>query len=210
MKIGIIQGSSQKERNPLLFQCTESAVHGKGHELINFGVLNTESENFTYVQTAFLISLLLESAAVDFIVTGCSSGQGMMLACNSFSGVFCGYTPTPSDACLFGRINAGNAVSLPLGLNFGWCGELNLQYTLNALFETPFGTGYPPQDAQRKQKDTNSLKTINRAAKLQLPELLPKLDPEFVKDCLQRKCVTSCIIESGKNLAVTELLYQYL
>ena len=26
----------------------------------------------------------------------------------------------PSDAYLFGRINGGNAASVPLGLNFGW------------------------------------------------------------------------------------------
>lgn len=32
---------------------------------------------------------------VDFVVTGCSSGQGMMLACNSMPGILCGYTPTP-------------------------------------------------------------------------------------------------------------------
>ena len=31
---------------------------------------------------------------------------------------------------LFGRINDGNAVSLPLGLNFGWAGEINLQSTI--------------------------------------------------------------------------------
>ena len=35
-----------------------------------------------------MISLLIESGAVDFVVTGCSSGQGMMLACNSLSGSF--------------------------------------------------------------------------------------------------------------------------
>ena len=55
---------------------------------------------------------------------------------------------------LFGRINAGNAVSLPLGLGFGWAGELNLRYTLKALFEGPFGTGYPVEHAERKRRDT--------------------------------------------------------
>lgn len=32
------------------------------------------------------------------MVTGCSSGQGMMLACNSLPGVLCGYVGSPSDA----------------------------------------------------------------------------------------------------------------
>lgn len=210
MKIGILQASSQKKINPLLYTCTQKAIQETGCELHNFGILETEPEECTYVQTAFLACLLLESGSVDFIVTGCSSGQGMMLACNSFPGVICGYAPTPQDAYLFGRINAGNAVSLPLGLNFGWSGELNLQYTLNALFESPFGIGYPPQDAQRKQKDTNLLKTINRTAKLSLSELLPQLDPDFIKSCLARENVYTYILEHGKVPSLAKLLSQYI
>ena len=37
----------------------------------------------SYVEIALEICLLISSKAVDFIVTGCSSGQGMMIACNS-------------------------------------------------------------------------------------------------------------------------------
>lgn len=37
----------------------------------------TGKVNYSYIQTAVNISLLLESGAVDFAVTGCSSGQGM-------------------------------------------------------------------------------------------------------------------------------------
>ena len=48
----------------------------------------------------------------------------MMLACNSLPNVICGYAENPQDAFLFGRINDGNAVSIPLGLNFGWAGEI--------------------------------------------------------------------------------------
>ena len=59
--------------------------------------------------------MLLANRTVDFIVTGCSSGQGMMLACNSMPGVICRYAPTPKDAYLFAQINNGNAISLPLG-----------------------------------------------------------------------------------------------
>lgn len=53
---------------------------------------------------------------------------------------------------LFGRINDGNAVSLPLGLNFGWAGEINLQCTIEKLFTDAFGIGYPPEDAERKRE----------------------------------------------------------
>ncbi len=38
----------------------------------------------TYVKNGLLASILLTTKAVDFVVTGCGTGQGAMLACNSF------------------------------------------------------------------------------------------------------------------------------
>ena len=105
----MIQASSQKDKNRLLFECTKRAVQGKGHEVINFGGAGRGRGRVYLCSSGLLICLLLESGAVDFVVTGCSSGQGMMLACNSLPGVLCGYAPAPADAYLFGRINAGNA-----------------------------------------------------------------------------------------------------
>ena len=130
MKIAVIQATSQKEKNSLIYESVKKAVAHLDYEVINFGVFNDSTKTYTYNEIAICVSLLLSSKAVDFVVTGCSSGQGMMLACNSLPNVMCGYTPTPQDAFLFGRINDGNAVSIPLGLNWGWLGEINLQCTL--------------------------------------------------------------------------------
>lgn len=127
MKIGIIQGTSQIEKNSILYECTKE--YG---EVINFGCFENE-DNYSYVEIALEICLLISSKAVDFIVTGCSSGQGMMIACNSLPHLICGYLPTPQDAYLFGRINDGNVAFLPLGLNYGWAGEINLKATLQQL-----------------------------------------------------------------------------
>ena len=97
MKIGIIQGTSQIEKNSILYECTKE--YG---EVINFGCFENE-DNYSYVEIALEICLLISSKAVDFIVTGCSSGQGMMMiACNSLPHLICGYLPTPQDAYLFG------------------------------------------------------------------------------------------------------------
>ena len=163
MTIGVIQATSQKDKNALLYSITKEVAEAKGHNVVNFGMFADESENYSYVETAVCASMLLLTKAVDFIVTGCSSGQGMMLALNALPAVMCGYCPTAQDAFLFGRINAGNAVSLPLGLNFGWCGEINLRHTIEALFEGDFGTGYPAQDAERKKKDTALVKSLYAA-----------------------------------------------
>lgn len=197
MIIGVIQASSQTSKNQILYELTREAA--KPHEVVNFGCFESEEETYSYVEIAVEIGLLLASGAVDFAVTGCSSGQGMMLACNSMPEVICGYAPTPQDAFLFGRINAGNAVSVPLGLNYGWSGELNLRYTLAALFEQPFGTGYPPEDAQRKQKDTRLLKSILSASRTSMTGLLNGLDEAFCAKVLKKQNVIEFILSHGKE-----------
>ena len=118
MRIGVIQASSQTGKNNILYETV--LRNAKQHEVVNFGCFPNEKETYSYVDISIEIGLLIASGAIDFAVTGCSSGQGMMLACNSIPGVLCGYTPTPQDAFLFGRINNGNAISVPLGLNYGW------------------------------------------------------------------------------------------
>lgn len=206
MKVAVIQASSQKSKNEMLYQCVKRAVEQKGWEAVNFGVFQEEEVSYSYIQTALNISMLLESGAVGFVVTGCSSGQGMMLACNSLPGVLCGYVENPSDAYLFGRINDGNAVSYPLGLNFGWAGEINLQSTLERLFAEPFGTGYPKEDAARKQKDTQMLKEIWRISKKSLAQVLPELDREFVLSALGRENVYDYVMQHGKDPELEKVL----
>lgn len=119
MRVAVIQGTTRRNMNSLLFESVKKAAQSSD-EVLNFGIFEEENEEYSYVEIAMMISLLIESGAVDFVVTGCSSGQGMMLACNSLPGLLCGYIETPQDAFLFGRINGGNVASLPLGLNFGW------------------------------------------------------------------------------------------
>jgi ribose 5-phosphate isomerase RpiB len=135
---------------------------------------------YSYIEISILVGMLLANRTVDFIVTGCSSGQGMMLACNSMPGVICGYAPTPKDAYLFAQINNGNAISLPLGEEYTWSGIDNLERTVEALFSEPFGQGYPKSEADRKIKDSEQLKEIRKSGQISMQELLNKLDASLV------------------------------
>ena len=174
--------------------------------MLNFGIFEEENEQYSYVEIAMTISLLIESGAVDFVVTGCSSGQGMTLACNSLPGLLCGYIEIPQDAFLFGRINGGNVASLPLGLNFGWQGELNLQYTLDKLFDGEFGIGYPEHEAERKRVEASALKNLNRLTKRSWEELVEQLPTDTFTKLLQRKIVMNAIINKGSNKEFIRLL----
>lgn len=131
-------------------------------ELINFGIYQDRTTTLSYVQISLAIALLINSRALDFVVTGC---KGMMLACNMFPNIQCGYIPTPQDAYLFSHINNGNVVSFPLGLNWGWSGEINFSETMKALFTKPWGKGYLTGEAKRKIKNTKEVKELNQLTK---------------------------------------------
>ena len=53
---------------------------GSNDQVFNFGIYQDSSASLSYVQVSLAVALLINSKATDFIVTGCTSGQGMMLA----------------------------------------------------------------------------------------------------------------------------------
>ena len=202
VKIAVIQASSQANKNELLYRTVKK--YAAGSEVINFGCITEETEKYSYIEISVLIGLLLASGAVDFVVTGCSSGQGMMLACNSMPDVLCGYVPTPKDAYLFAQINNGNAVSLPLGEEYTWTGLENLDQTIAVLFSEPFGQGYPRSEAARKLKDTVLLKGIRRLSQVKMADLLQKIDQDLLQKLLTKKDVVAYIIKNGEKNVIAE------
>ncbi len=206
MKIGVIQASSQASKNSLIYNTVRK--YAPDAEVINFGCTEEEKERYSYIEISLLAGMLLASGAVDFIVTGCSSGQGMMLACNSFPGVLCGYAPTPVDAYLFAQINNGNAVSLPLGEEYTWTGEANFEATIARLFSEPFGQGYPKGEAARKLRDTELLKSIRRSSQVSAVELLNSLDKSVLKSILRKKNVIEYIKTHG-NEEIREFIMNF-
>lgn len=206
MKIAVIQASTQSAKNQLLYDATKEAVE-KGSEVVNFGVY-PQDDNLSYVQVSIIVGLLISSGAIDFVVTGCSSGNGMNIACNAMPDVISGYLPTPSDAYLFGRINYGNCASLPLGLNFDWAGELNLRYTLEKLFDGPMNTGYPQDEALRKQKDAKLVTEIKSISQTSMLEIINKLDKNVLEPIWRKRDVLDYIIRNGNNSELQNYLLQ--
>lgn len=208
MKIGIIQASSQSDKNAIIYNTVRE--YAGNSETVNFGCFREENETYSYIEISILIGLLLASGSVDFVVTGCSSGQGMMLACNNMPGVLCGYIPTPEDAYLFAQINNGNAVSLPLGEEYTWHGTDNLILTIKKLFSEPFGQGYPKREAVRKLKDTALLKEIRKTSQIELIDLLKALDDELIRKVLSKKNVINYILANGNDAQLSDWLKEHV
>lgn len=207
MRIAVIQASSQVAKNELIYSAVKK--YAADAEVINFGCFGNEDNKYSYIEISVLVGLLLSSKSVDLVVTGCSSGQGMMLACNNMPGVLCGYIPTPMDAYLFAQINDGNAVSLPLGEEYTWAGEENLDKTIAKLFSEPFGQGYPKSEAERKLEDTRLLKSIRSSSQIKMTELLKTLEKPLLYKVLSKKDVVEYVLENGRDeelsLLITEL-----
>ena len=85
------------------------------------------------------------------------------------------------DSYLFAQINNGNVVSLPLGEEYTYTGEKNLEETIKALFSEPFGGGYPKSEAKRKIADAKKLKEIKAKSQIDFEMFLNKLDLDMVK-----------------------------
>ena len=92
MKIALINENSQAAKNEMICATLKKVVEPMGHEVFNYGMCGAEDPNsLTYVQNGILAAVLLNSGAADFVITGCGTGEGAMLACNSFPKVLCGH-----------------------------------------------------------------------------------------------------------------------
>ena len=185
MKIALINENSQAAKNEMICNTLKSVVEPMGHTVFNYGMYSAEDEHpLTYVQNGILAAVLLNSGAADFVITGCGTGEGAMLACNSFPQVLCGHVESPLDAYLFSQVNDGNCIALPFAENFGWGGELNLTYIFEKLFCAPGGGGYPKERVVPEQRNKKILDAVRAHTLKDLITCLKGIDQELVRGAI--------------------------
>lgn len=185
MKIALINENSQAGKNAVIENALKKVVEPMGHTVVNYGMYTADDVcQLTYVQVGILAAVLLNSGAADYVITGCGTGEGAMLACNSFPGVICGHVEDPLDAYTFAQINDGNAISIPFAKGFGWGGDLNLEYIFEKLFCEESGQGYPKERAVPEKRNKKILDQVKTITYRKLSEILKELDPELVKGAL--------------------------
>ena len=185
MKIALINENSQAAKNALIEATLRKVVEPMGHEVVNYGMYAADdAAQLTYVQNGILAAVLLNAGAADYVITGCGTGEGAMLALNSFPGVICGHVEDPVDAYTFAHVNDGNAVALPFAKGFGWGGDLNLEYIFEKLFCEESGQGYPKERAVPEKRNKKILDQVKTITYRKLPEILKELDLELVKGAL--------------------------
>ena len=207
MKIALIMENSQAAKNAIVEAALKKVVEPLGHEVVNYGMYAADDKaQLTYVQNGILAAILLNSGAADFVVTGCGTGEGAMLALNSFPGVICGHVANALDAYTFAQINDGNAISIPYALGFGWGGELNLQYIFEKLFSEPFGGGYPKERVVPEQANKKILDKVRAAAFKPLTEILAAIDQDLVKGAVAGEHFDEYFYADCKNQEIADFV----
>ena len=188
MRIALINEVSQASKNSIIFNELEKICLEKGFELVNIGMKSMEElPEITYIHTGLMAGLLINSKAVDFIVTGCGTGQGAMISCNNYPNVVCGLIVEPTDAFLFSQINNGNCISIPYAKGFGWGAELNLRNIFTQLFSEDAGQGYPLERAIPQQRNVEILKNVKSIVNHDMITIVKKIDLRFLEDIMSNK-----------------------
>ncbi len=211
MKIALINENSQAAKNEMICAALKKVVEPMGHEVFNYGMYSAEDKHsLTYVQNGILAAILLNAKAVDYVITGCGTGEGAMLACNVFPGVLCGHVVDPSDAYMFAQINDGNAISLPFAKGFGWGAELNLQYVFEKLFEGEPGQGYPKDRVVPEQRNKKILDEVKKVTHQDMMTILRNIDQELLKGAVSGERFQEYFFANCQNAEMADYIKHVL
>lgn len=211
MKIALINENSQASKNHIIYDSLKEVTDKKGYQLFNYGMRGEEGENpLTYVQNGLMAAILLNTKAVDFVVTGCGTGVGAMLALNSFPGVVCGLAVDPTDAYLYSQINGGNALSIPYAKGFGWGAELTLKLMFERLFAEEMGGGYPRERVIPEQRNARILNEVKQITHNDLMTILKTIDQDFLKDTISGKYFQEYFFKNCQDDEVAAYLKEVL
>jgi ribose 5-phosphate isomerase RpiB len=203
MRVAVINEVSARDKNSYIMD----ALKNQPVEVFNVGMKDGEFKTeLTYIHTGFMAALLLNLGAVDMVIGGCGTGQGFLLSSMQYPNVFCGLIVEPLDAWLFGQINGGNCISLPLNKGFGWAGNKNLEYIFEKLFSDEFGRGYPVERQLSQQESRKKLQVISQKTHKPFDEIYRETDREIVSTILEYKPFSDLIRGEVKNKALQKLI----
>ncbi len=203
MRIALINENSQASKNSLIESTLRKVVEPMGHTVDNYGMYTADDAcQITYVRAGLLAGILLNSGAADYVVTGCGTGEGAMLACNSFPGVLCGHLVDPSDGFMFAQINDGNCVALPFAKDFGWGAELKLEMIFRQLFGFGHGNGYPPERVVPEQRNKKILDQVKAITHRPMIDILHDIDQTFLKETISGEHFAQLFYPACKDEAI--------
>ena len=207
MKIALINENSQAAKNSQIDETLRKIVEPMGHTVFNYGMYTAEDAcQITYVKAGLLAAILLNSGAVDYVVTGCGTGEGAMLALNAFPNVLCGHIVDPSDGFMFAQINDGNAIAMPFAKGFGWGATLNLEMVFEQTFGHGHGNGYPPDRVEPEQRNKKILDQVKAVTCKDMMTILKQIDQTFLKETVSGSKFQEYFFENCQDKAIADYI----
>ncbi len=210
MKIALMNEFSQAAKNPIVLEQLQAVASEQQHQVFNVGMDGDNDHRLTYIHLGIMASLLLNAKAVDFVVTGCGTGQGALMASNAFPGVACGYCIDPSDAYLFAQINNGNALALPYAKGFGWGAELNIRYIFEKAFTGVKGQGYPPERKDSQVTNAGILEQLKKDVAKDYLEALKSIDGELIRQAVGGPRFQECFFNYSQDENISAFVRQHV
>lgn len=209
MKIALMMENSQAAKNAVVLKELQQVADSQHYPVYNVGMSDEQDHHLTYIHLGIMASILLNARAVDFVVTGCGTGQGALMSLNIHPGVVCGYCIDPADAFLFAQINNGNALALPFAKGFGWGAELNLRFIFEKAFSGEKGQGYPADRKEPQVRNAGILNQVKAAVvKENYLDTLRAIDPELVKTAVSGQRFQQCLFENGQDAEIQAFVRQ--
>lgn len=202
MKIALMNEFSQAGKNAAVLNELQTVAAEQNHTIFNVGMNDDNDHRLTYIHLGIIAGLLLNSKAVDFVVSGCGTGQGALMSLNAHPGVTCGYCIDPADAFLFAQINNGNALALPFAKGFGWGAEINIRYIFEKAFTGEKGQGYPTERKESQVANAGILNQVKSAMAKDYLAGLKELDPELVKTAVGGERFQKCFFDNCQDAEI--------
>jgi len=182
MRVVVATEFSTKQKNPDIIKALEEL----GIEYINIGMKNTGDDEpvLNYVETAFMSACAYHLNAADYIISGCGTGQGFMIALNQFPGMMCGHVEDVLDAWLVQQINGVNGASFMFNKDYGWGADVNFKFMMEKLFDQPIASGYPKARAKVQQDIRERLITLADKGKRPMVDYVDLMDEAYLKNVL--------------------------
>ena len=205
LKIGLIVETSQLFRMPVIEEELRRAAERYGHEVFNY------TNDTTYAKNGLLGAVLLNSGAVDLVVTGCGTGVGAIVAANSFIGVQCGFVADPCDAQMVRELNLSNAVAMPFSKDFGNEGILNLRFCFDVLLRPMQVPMYiTPETRKGCEEMKQEMDDLKGVCQTPIAEVIRELDAAYVREALDSPTFQMCFFENCRDPQLAELIREKL
>lgn len=211
MIVALMNEFSQASKNPIILKAVESSASRYGVTLYNTAMKADSAEPMlNYIHLSIQAFILLNTKAVDFVITGCGSGQGACMALNSFPGVNCAFVTDAQDAYLFTQINNGNAIAMPFAKDFGWAAELKLEDIFDKIFSCEWGCGYPPKMRSIQQTNGQIFNEVKKNVCKSPVDILKSIDHNIVTTALSTTEFRKCFENHARDSELTDYVRKLL